>query len=77
MFKIEVKTNKCFSLIHSIYVFIFIGLHFDCRLNWKEHITRKRKQSDLKTKEINWLIGKKIPYIYRKQITHLQSGNQT
>ena len=28
-------------------------------------------------KEINWLIGKKIPSIYRKQITHLQSGNQT
>jgi hypothetical protein len=42
-----------------MYVFIFIGLHFDCRLNWKEHIARKRKQSDLKTKEINWLIRKK------------------
>jgi len=25
----------------------------------KGHITRKRKQIDLKTKEINWLIGKK------------------
>jgi hypothetical protein len=35
------------------------GLHFDCRLNWKEHIARKRKQIDLKTKEIKWLIGKK------------------
>jgi hypothetical protein len=35
------------------------GLHFDCRLNWKEEIARKRKQIDLKTKEINWLIGKK------------------
>ena len=43
-----------------------IGLHFDCRLNWKEHIARKRKQIDLKTKETNWLRGKKIPYIYRK-----------
>jgi hypothetical protein len=28
-------------------------------LNWKEHIARKRKQIDLQTKEINWLIGKK------------------
>jgi len=28
-------------------------------LNWKEHIDRKRKQIDLKTQEINWLIGKK------------------
>jgi len=31
------------------------GLHFDCRLNWKEHIATNRKQIDLitKTKEIN------------------------
>jgi len=33
-----------------------LGLHFDCRLNWKEHIDRKRKQMDLKTKEINRFI---------------------
>jgi len=37
----------------------YLGLHFDCRLNWKVHITKKWKQSDLKAKEINWLIGKK------------------
>jgi hypothetical protein len=37
----------------------YIGLHLDCTLNWKEHIARKRKQIDLKTKEINWPIGKK------------------
>jgi hypothetical protein len=36
-----------------------LGLYFDCRLNWKEHIARKTKQINLKTKEINWLIGKK------------------
>jgi hypothetical protein len=36
----------------------YLGLHFNCRLNWKEHIAIKRKQTDLKTKEINWLIGK-------------------
>jgi hypothetical protein len=34
------------------------GLHLDCRLDWKEHIARKRKQIDQKTKEIDWLIGK-------------------
>jgi len=28
----------------------YLGLHFDRRLNWKEHISRKRKQIDLKTK---------------------------
>jgi len=27
-----------------------LGLHFDCRLYWKEHFARKRKQIDLKTK---------------------------
>ena len=36
-----------------------------------------RQKNRLKTKEINWLIGKKFPSIYRKQITHLQGGNQT
>jgi hypothetical protein len=41
----------------------YLGLHFDCSLNWKEHIARKRKQIYLKTKEINWLIGKKSIYL--------------
>ena len=35
--------------------------HLDCRLNWKEHITKNRKQIDLKVKEVNWLTGKKSP----------------
>jgi hypothetical protein len=44
----------------------YLGLNFDCRLNWKEHIGRKRKQIDLKTKEIKWLVGKKNPiYQYK------------
>jgi len=44
----------------------YLALHFDCRSNWKEHIAIKTKQIDLKTKEINWLIGKK---------SHLQKTN--
>jgi len=36
----------------------YLGLHFDCRLNWKE-LVKKIKHIDLKTKEINWLIGRK------------------
>jgi hypothetical protein len=47
------------TIIPETEVVKYLGLHFDCRLNWKEHIARKRKQIDLKTKEINWLIGKK------------------
>jgi hypothetical protein len=29
-------------------------------MNWKVHITKKRKQTDLKAKEINCLIGRKF-----------------
>jgi len=36
----------------------YLGLHSDKRLTWKNHVTTKRKQLDLKTREINWLIGK-------------------
>ena len=31
----------------------------------------------MKKKRDQWLIGKKIPSIYRKQVTLLQSGNQS
>jgi hypothetical protein len=47
------------TIIPQTEVVKYLGLHFDCRLNWKEHIARKRKQIDLKTKEIDWLIGRK------------------
>jgi len=50
----------------------YLGLHFDCGLNVKEHIARERKRIDLKIKEINWLRRKKIRSNYAKQ-----SGNQT
>jgi len=36
----------------------YLGLHFVCKLNWKEHIIKKRKQTDLKVNEIKWLIGR-------------------
>ena len=36
----------------------YLGPHFDCKLNWKEHIVKKKKQTDIKAKEINWLIGR-------------------
>jgi hypothetical protein len=31
----------------------YLGLHFDCKLNCKEYTATKKKQTDLKTKEIN------------------------
>jgi hypothetical protein len=36
----------------------YLGLRFDCKLNWKEQIAKKTKQTNLKAKEINWLIGR-------------------
>jgi len=35
----------------------YLGLHFDKRLTWKNHVATKRKQLDLKPREIHWLIG--------------------
>ena len=39
----------------------YLGLHFDKGLTWKNHVAMKRKQLDLKTREIYWLIGKHSP----------------
>jgi hypothetical protein len=33
-----------------------LGLTFDRKLNWRQHIIKKRKQVDKKTKDLNWLI---------------------
>jgi hypothetical protein len=52
---ITVSQTIFVTIIPQTYVVIYLGLHFDCRLNWKEHIAKK---IDLKTKEINWLAGK-------------------
>lgn len=37
----------------------YLGLTIDRRLTWKQHITLKRKQLDIKTKRMYWLIGPK------------------
>jgi hypothetical protein len=35
----------------------YLGLHLDNKLNWKDHITKKRKQMNLRHKELCWLLG--------------------
>ncbi|PNF25701.1 hypothetical protein B7P43_G15612, partial [Cryptotermes secundus] len=37
----------------------YLGIHMDSRLTWKDHVINKRKQIDLKTKDLNWLIGRR------------------
>jgi hypothetical protein len=37
----------------------YLGLHLDNKLHWREHIQKKKQQIVLKTKELNWLIGRK------------------
>jgi len=36
----------------------YLGLHLDNKLNWKDHITKKRKQMVLQHKELYWLLGR-------------------
>jgi hypothetical protein len=37
----------------------YLGLHMDNKLNWKDHVIKKRKQMDLRNKELSWLLGRK------------------
>lgn len=39
----------------------YLGLHMDAKLTWREHIIKKRKQIDLKFKQLYWLLGRKSP----------------
>lgn len=36
----------------------YLGIHLDRRLNWRTHIVTKRKQLDLKFKQLYWLLGR-------------------
>jgi hypothetical protein len=37
----------------------YLGIYLDSRLTWKDQVTKKRKQIDLKTKELNWVISRR------------------
>jgi len=58
------------TVIPQVKTVKYLGLHFDRKLTWKEHIAMKRKQLDHKTSDIKWLIRKNSP-LTRKQNTHL------
>jgi hypothetical protein len=37
----------------------YLGIHLDSRFIWKKHVTKKPKQIDLRTKELNRVIGRR------------------
>jgi hypothetical protein len=37
----------------------YLGIYLDKHLTWKDHIRKKRKQIDLKIKDMYWIIGRK------------------
>jgi hypothetical protein len=37
----------------------YLGIQLDKKLNWKEHIDTKRKHTDVITKKLDWLLGRK------------------
>jgi len=37
----------------------YLGIHLERRLTWRKHITTKRKQFDLKLRNLYWIIGRK------------------
>jgi hypothetical protein len=46
----------------------YLGIHFDRRLTWKDHVLTKRKQLDHKTRDIEWLIGRHSPLSLENKI---------
>jgi hypothetical protein len=47
----------------------YLGLHLDEKLTWRTHIKTKRRQLDLKIRNINWLIGNKSQLSLENKIT--------
>jgi hypothetical protein len=46
--------------IPSAAVTKYLAMHMDHKLSWKDYTVKKRKQVELKVKELSWLLGKKL-----------------
>jgi hypothetical protein len=47
----------------------YLGLHLDQKLSWQTHIKAKRRQLELKVRNMNWLINK------NSQLSLIQGDN--
>jgi hypothetical protein len=47
----------------------YLGLHFDKKLTWQTHIKPKRRQLELKIRNMDWLINKKSQLSLENKIT--------
>jgi hypothetical protein len=47
----------------------YLGLHLDKKLAWQTHIKAKRKQLELKVRNMNWLINNKSQLSLENKIT--------
>jgi hypothetical protein len=46
----------------------YLGIYLDNHLTWKEHIRKKRKQIDLKIKDMYWLVGRNSKFSLENKI---------
>ena len=49
-------------------IFCYLGIHLDWQLTWRKHITTKRKQLDLKQRNLYWIIGCKSQLLLEKKL---------
>ena len=46
----------------------YVGIHLDRRLTWRKHITTKRKQLDLKLRNLYWIICRKSQLSFENKL---------
>jgi len=55
----------------------YLGMHLDHKLSCRDHIVMKRKQIELKVKELYWLLGRKSQLSIKKKALDIQNNYKT